>query len=89
MTLVADVFFVNKIPFLITLSRKIKCVTVEHIRTCTAAQLSNSLAKVCHLYGRASYNVKVILLDMEFESVEDMLPETVRCNFLAAQEHVG
>ena len=30
-TLVADVFFVNEIPFLITLSRKIKFVTVERI----------------------------------------------------------
>ena len=74
-TFVADVFFVSAIPFLIALSWKIKFVTVEHIRTQTATQLSNSLAKVCRLYGRASYNVKVILLDMEFEPVETIMHE--------------
>ena len=30
-TCVADIFFMNEIPFLITLSRKMKFVTVEHI----------------------------------------------------------
>ena len=89
MTLVADVFFVNEIPFLVALFRGIKFVTVKHIRTQKAKQLSNSLAKVCGLYGRASYNVKVILLDMEFEPVEDIMPENVNCNFAAKRKHVG
>ena len=77
MTLEASVFFVNEIPFLISLSHKIKFATVEHIRTQTATQLSNSLAKVYILYGRTSYNVKVILLDMEFEPVDVVIPKTV------------
>ena len=89
MTLVADVFFVNEIPFLIIPSRKIKIVTVEHIRTQTATQLSNSLAQVFRLYGCASYNVKVIPLDIKFEPVETIMPETVTCNFSEAREHVG
>ena len=84
MTLVANVFFVYDIPPLITLSCKIKFVTVEHIQTQTATQLSNSLAKVCRLYGRTSYNVTVILLDMEFKPVDAIMPETVPCNFAAA-----
>ena len=88
-TLVADVFFVFEIPFLITLSRKIKFVTMEHIGTQTATQLSNSLAKVWCIYGRVSYNVKYILLDMEFEPVEAIMPKTVTCNFAAARKHVG
>ena len=89
MTLVADVFFVNEITFLIALSCKIKFVTVKHIRTRTSTQLSNSLAKVCRLYVRTSYSVTVILLDMEFEPVDAIMPETVTCNFTAAREHVG
>ena len=55
----------------------------------TATQLSNSMAKACRLYGRISYNVKVILLDMEFEHVDTIMPETVTCDFAAAQEHEG
>ena len=35
-TLTADIMFVNGIPFLVTLSRKIRLVTVEHVPSCTA-----------------------------------------------------
>ena len=76
-TLVADVFFVNNIPFLVTLSSKIRFVTVEHIGTQIATQLSNSLAKACRLYGRTSYSVEAIFLDMEFEPVEAIMPKTI------------
>ena len=89
LTLAADVFFVNEIPFLLTVSRKIKFCTVEYIPSRTAEQLDSSLAKVCRLYGRASYKVRVILLDMEFQPVQDFLPENVICNCAAAREHVG
>ena len=45
--------FVNNIPFLITMSRKIKFITVEHIPTRTAKQLSKGLKRVMRLYSRA------------------------------------
>ena len=50
LTLAADVFFVNEIPFLFTVSKKIKFCTVEYIPSRTAEQLGSSLAKVCRLY---------------------------------------
>ena len=39
-TLVADVVFVNGAPFLIIMASGIQFLTVEHIPTCTAKQLS-------------------------------------------------
>ena len=83
MTLVADILCVLEISFLIALSCKIQSVTMDHIQMRTATQLSKSLAKVCRLYGRTSYNVKVILLDMEFEPLETIMLKAVTCNFSA------
>ncbi len=42
-TLVADVFFVDGIAFLLSLSRQIKFITVEHVATHTAKSLSKHL----------------------------------------------
>lgn len=73
-TLVADVFFVNGIAFLATLSRRIKFLTVEHITNRTAGRLKDGLNKVCRLYGGALYKVNVILMDMEFDTTTELMP---------------
>ena len=68
-TLTADVMFVNGVSFLITLSRRIKLYTVEHIPNRTGPVLANSLKKILNVYTRGGYMVKVILMDMEFEKL--------------------
>ena len=62
-TLTADVMFVNGIPFLATLSRKIRLFTVKLIPSRTAAQLSSHLMKVVRLYARGSFSIRNILMD--------------------------
>ena len=87
-TLVTNVFFVNKIPFFITLSRDLCFVTVEHMRSRTSNQRIRYMNKTCSLYAHASYNVEILLLDMEFDPVSSkMLHGTV--NMAEAREHVG
>ena len=49
-TLVAEVIFVNSVPFLVTLLRKIKLQTVKHVPNCTDVLLSSSLIKVIKMY---------------------------------------
>jgi hypothetical protein len=56
--------------------------------TRTADQLGGGLKKVLNLYRRGGFIVRVILMDMEFESLTDEL-ELVQVNTTAAQEHVG
>ena len=70
-SLVADVMFVNNIPFLITIYRGIKFVTVEYLRSLTDKELSKKLRRVMKLYGRGSMIVQTILIDMEFDSTKD------------------
>jgi hypothetical protein len=51
-TMVADVFFVDGMPFLVTLSRNIKFVMVEHLPVRTANALVKHIERVLHIYGR-------------------------------------
>ena len=87
-TLTADVMFVNGIPFLTTLSRKIQLRTAEFLPSRTASQLSKSLKKVMRLYYRGGFNVRVILMDMKFVKLADEF-DVVEINTTAAREHVG
>ena len=87
-TLTADVMFVNGVPFLVTLSRKLRLFTVEYLPSRTAAQLSNYLAKVCKLYARGGFTISTVLMDQEFDKVAERMP-MIEVNTTAAREHVG
>ncbi len=87
-TLAADVFFVYGITFLITVSRRIKFVTTEHLPVRTATSLSKHLQRVLLVYGRTGFRVRSILMDGEFEKVKGLMP-TVECNTTAVKEHVS
>jgi hypothetical protein len=87
-TLAADVFFMDGIAFLITVSRKIKFVTTKHLPVRTVTSLSKHLQRVLLVYGRAGFRVRSILIDGEFEKVKGFMP-TLECNTTAAKEHVS
>ena len=80
--------FVNGVPFLTSLSRKIKLRTVEHIQSRTAALLSKALTKVLKLYARGEFVVNLIMMDGEFAELESPF-ELVEIVTNAAPEHVG
>ena len=86
--LMADVMFVNGMAFLTTLSRKLRLSTVEQLPSCTATYLSNSLIKIVKLNARTGFIVKVIIMDQEFDKVEDTC-NIVKINTTAAREQVG
>ena len=87
-TLVADVMFVNGVPFLVSSSRNINLITIEHISQRTASKLGYLLQWIINVYGRAGFRVHTILMDNEFEKVRDHLL-TANLNIPAASEHVG
>ena len=79
----------NLVPFLITLSRKIRLGALEHIPNSTAALLGSSLKKVMQMYGRGGFAVNLIMADQEFEKLQDSLGPIVEINTAAALEHMG
>jgi hypothetical protein len=87
-TLVADVFFMDGIAFLITVSRRIKFVTTEHQPVRMVTSLSKHLQQVLLVYGRAGFRVGSISMDGEFEKMKGLMP-MVECNTTAAKEHIS
>ena len=86
-TLVADIFFVNGVAFLMTQSRKIKMYTVEHTPSRKASALADSLKKIIKIYGRGGFMVNLILMDQEFDKIVDRMDMAI-VNTTAAREHV-
>ena len=81
--------FVNNVEFLVTLSRKIKLLTFEHLKSRSANQLVNSLKHVMRLYVCNNQHVTTILTDMEFTSIIDPLLGKTVVNTTSAREHVA
>ncbi len=87
-TLAADMFFVDEIAFLITMSRRIKFVMAEPLPVRMAMSLTKHLQQFLLVYGQASFRVRSILMEREFEKVKGLML-TVECNTTAAKEHVS
>ncbi len=88
MTLVAGMMFLNGLPFLVTSSRGLSLVTIEHLPSRTAKRLALTLERVFRIYTTAGFVVKTAMMDMEFEELKTLLPH-VALNTTAAREHVG
>ena len=86
--LVADVFCVEGTAFFLTIARRMKFVTGEHVPVRTATSLSKHLKRVLEVYGRPGFVVRTILMDGEFEKIKSLMP-SVECNTTAAKEHVS
>ena len=87
-TMIADVMFVNGIPFLVSSSRNINLITIEHAPHRTATKLGFLLDRIVRVYTRAGFTTATIIMDNEFNKVKDHLPQ-INLNTSAAGEHVG
>ncbi|KAL7474817.1 hypothetical protein ACHAW6_002980 [Cyclotella cf. meneghiniana] len=80
--------FVSGLPFLITLSRRVRYVTVQFVPKRTAGELASALKLVIGLYRRAGLICQTALMDGEFEKVKERLINTIEVNVTARNEHV-
>jgi hypothetical protein len=87
-TMVANIFFVDGMVFLIMVSWHIKFITAEYFQVRTVRSLCKHLERVRQVYKRAWFVVRTILMDREFEKMKNCLPN-VECNTTAAKEHVS
>ena len=88
-TLSIDIVFVNKIPFVTTISRHIKFKTVEVIQKPTKSQLSECIKNVVAIYTQRGFKVQHALLDGEFVPLRtDLLNMGIFANFATRNEHV-
>ncbi len=87
-TLAADVMFVSGLPFFVTLSRRVRYVTVQFVPRRTAAELANCLKQVITVYRRAGFICCTALMDGEFEKVKKKVIDCIEVNITARNEHV-
>ncbi len=85
--LVADVMFVNGLPFLVTYSQGLSLVTIEHLQSRTTKRLVHTLERVFRIYATAGFVIQTALMDMEFEKLKSMMPH-MALNTTAAREHI-
>ena len=80
--------FVNKIPFVTTISRHIKFTTVETIQKKTKFHLYECIKNVIAIYTQRGFKVEHALLDGEFAPLRiELLNMGIHANFATRNEH--
>jgi hypothetical protein len=88
-TLCADIMFVNKLAFVVTISRDIHFSTVELIGNRAPSTVLHSLVTVMQLYKRRGFQIKHILMDGEFHNLVGPISDHgASLNTASRAEHV-
>ena len=83
----ADVLFVNGYPFLLSVSRKIKFMTVEYLPRHCEEDLASSIRKIVKLYEKRGFKITQFYMDHEFECLKGRLSNEVPINTTAKSDH--
>ena len=90
-TLTADIFFVSKVPFFLTLSRKICFTTVENLADRKVQTIFDAYKVVHELYLKRGFRITALHVDGEFAPLQALIhamPGGPRVNLTSANEHV-
>ena len=87
----ADIFFVNKIPFLLTMSRKICFTAVNHLANRTVPEIFKAFKNICQHCLQRGFRITEVHVDGEFEPLKPLI-ESLQggpiVNLASANEHV-
>ena len=87
--LAVDILYVNKLPFIATISRHIRFGTVEFLRNQKATTLTEHIKKVNWLYRQREFRPIYALMDGQFEPLRGDLAELgIQLNTVSNDEHV-
>jgi hypothetical protein len=88
-TIGADIMFVNKLPFFVTISRNIKFCTVQLIPDQKSKTLVHAVWHVRATYMKRGFEIESLLMDGQFETIRGDLAEMqITLNTVARGEHV-
>ena len=89
--LTIDIFFVNKIPFFLSLSRKICFTAVNHLANRTVPEIFKAFKEIYQYYLQRGFRITTVHADGEFEPLAALiqaLPGGPTVNLASAHEHV-
>ena len=84
-TLAVDIMFVNKIPFLVTISQDIRFGTVKALIDGKVPTVVQNLRSITLIYKHHGFQIETILADPEFEATCPWFPGLSCCG---ADEHI-
>ena len=88
LTLCVDIFYVQQIPFLTTISRQLRFRTVAHLLDRSRASLLKEVSTVLRFYHSRGFLIPDIHCDHEFDCIKnDILP--CQLNITPKDDHVG
>jgi hypothetical protein len=89
--LTTDIFFVNKIPFFLTLSRNICFTAANHLADRTVPQIFKSFKEMYHYYLHHGFHITTVHADGEFAPLKTLIkamPGGTMVNLASANKHV-
>jgi hypothetical protein len=87
--LCADIMYVNKIPFFVTISRHIHFSTVEMLHNRKSETVLNAIKQVNAVYQKRGFNITHMLIDGEFDCLRGALSALkITRNTATNDEHV-
>ena len=89
-TISFDIFFINKVPFFITLSRKICFTTVTHLANRKIPTIFAAFKSIFMLYLQKGFQILTVMADNEFAPLAELmydLPGAPTLNLTSANEH--
>ena len=89
--LTMDIFFVNKIPFFLTLSRKILFTAVHHLGNRKIPEIFKQFKKIYAYYLQRGFRITTVSADGEFAPIKELIESILggpSVNLTSANEHV-
>jgi len=86
-TLAVDLMFINKVAFLITVSRGLRIGSIHALDNRQVSTVRDSLLFVLNKYERRGFRITTIMADEEFEPLIQLMP-AYTFNLCGADEHV-
>ena len=89
--LTLDIFFINKIPFLLTLSRKICFTAVNHLANRTVMQIFAAFKEIYQYYMHRGFRITTVHSDAEFGPLQALVASLTggpMINLASSNEHV-
>ena len=88
-TLGCDIMFVNKIPFLMSISRHLRFGTAQHIKNQQGVTILNGIRAIHQIYLQRGFHIRTAFMDGQFEPLRGNLAELgIILNTASNDEHV-
>ena len=85
--MLTEIMFINKLLFLVSISRRLKFTTIEYFSSKNGIALVTSNNELVSYYRSNGLRVGTMFLDPEFQSLEEKLVST-NLNTTEARDHV-